>query len=152
MTAFTTTVIRSGEKVIIPTRDVVVGDIIELDQGDKVPADARIIDAVNLQVNESALTGESAPVRKVPRDFTDNTRTLPIQDRENLVFLGTFISTGRCRGAVAAQLACNRNGSNIRFNGQETTADIPLRKKINQFAKYITLGVLALLITSFPSA
>ncbi|HMF31448.1 MAG TPA: cation-transporting P-type ATPase [Candidatus Lokiarchaeia archaeon] len=149
MTAFTTTVIRNGEKVVIPTRDVVVGDIIELSQGDKVPADARIIDAVNLQLNEASLTGESAPVRKVAHEFLDSTKELAIQDRDNAVFLGTFVATGRCKIVVVAIGAETEMGQISASMAQETTSDIPLRKKINQFAKYITIGVIALLVTNF---
>jgi len=64
MTAPSTTVIRNGQKADIPTKNVVVGDLLVLKQGDRVPADSRIVQSSNLEVNESSLTGESEPVRK----------------------------------------------------------------------------------------
>ncbi|MHA2289460.1 MAG: HAD-IC family P-type ATPase, partial [Promethearchaeota archaeon] len=64
MTAPTTTIIRNGQKADVPTKNVVVGDLLVLKQGDRVPADSRIVQSSNLEVNESSLTGESEPVRK----------------------------------------------------------------------------------------
>ncbi|MFX1553447.1 MAG: HAD-IC family P-type ATPase [Promethearchaeota archaeon] len=64
LTAPTSTIIRDGQKQEIPTREIVIGDLLALNQGDKIPADARIIESHNLEVNEASLTGESEPVRK----------------------------------------------------------------------------------------
>jgi len=146
---FTTTVIREGEKLIIPVRDLVLGDIIALNQGDKVPADARILDAVNLQVNEASLTGESAAVQKRVHEFEEGTKELPIQQQDNILFLGTYIATGRCKALIVATGKNTELGQISTTMAATTAADIPLRKKINNFAKYIAIAVLCLLTLRF---
>lgn len=149
LAAFTTTVIREYEKQVIPVRDLVLGDIVELNQGDKVPADARLLDAINLQTNEASLTGESAPVQKRAHDFEEGTGLLSLQQRDNLIFLGTFIATGHCRAVIVATGANTELGKISTTMAATTAADIPLRKKINNFAKYITIAVLILLSLRF---
>ncbi len=92
-------VLRNGSFQIIESRLIVPGDIIILETGDKIPADARLIEAVNLKVNESSLTGESLPIVK-------NTDTLaqdvPLAERKNMVFMGTPIAYGRGKAVVVA--------------------------------------------------
>ncbi len=149
LAAFTTTVIREGEKQVIPVRDLVIGDIIELVQGDKIPADARLLDAVNLQANEASLTGESVPVQKRAHDFEEGTGLLASQQRDNLIFFGTYVATGHCRAVIVAIGANTELGKISTTMAATTTADIPLRKKINNFAKYIAIAVLCLLTLRF---
>ena len=149
LATFTTTVIREGEKQVVPVRDLVVGDIIELTQGDKVPADARLLDAINFQVNEAALTGESAPVQKRAHDFEEGTGPLSLQQQDNIIFFGTYVVLGRCRGVIVATGANTELGKISTTMAATTTADIPLRKKINNFAKYIAIAVLILLTLRF---
>ena len=100
MAAPSATVVRDGREQDVPARDLVPGDLVVLTAGDKVPADARLVEAVNLQVEEAALTGESAPVEKhvdeLPRDG------LAVGDRANLVYAGTTVTYGRGRGLVVA--------------------------------------------------
>ncbi|MCS7177960.1 MAG: cation-translocating P-type ATPase [Anaerolineae bacterium] len=100
MAAPTATVLRDGDDIELPARELVPGDVILLEVGDRVPADARLIEAVNLQVEESALTGESVPVEKhtAPLDRAD----LPIGDRRNMAYAGTVITYGRGRAVVVA--------------------------------------------------
>ncbi|MFX0059878.1 MAG: HAD-IC family P-type ATPase, partial [Candidatus Heimdallarchaeota archaeon] len=94
MTAPTTTVIRNGQKLDIPTKNVVVGDLLVLTQGDKIPADARIVQASNLEINEASLTGESEPVKKMQIGNAIIKEEISISDRHNMVFYGTYITTG----------------------------------------------------------
>ncbi len=149
LAAFTTTVIRNEEKQVVPVRDLVQGDIVELSQGDKIPADARLLDAVNLQVNEASLTGESALVQKRAHDFEEGTGLLALQQRDNLLFLGTFVATGRCRAVIVATGSATELGQISTTMAATSAADIPLRKKINNFAKYIAIAVLCLLTLRF---
>ncbi|MFO7880675.1 MAG: HAD-IC family P-type ATPase [Bacteroidales bacterium] len=91
--------LRSGEPQTILAARLVPGDIIELNEGDSVPADARIIEQKNLQVEESSLTGESVPVSKTS-DSLEKETSLP--DRKNMVFKGTHVSRGGCKAVVTA--------------------------------------------------
>ena len=84
----------------MPAREVVPGDVILLHTGDRVPADARVIEAINLQVEEAALTGESVPVEKHTRALEKD--DLPVGDRKNLVYAGTAVTYGRGRALVVA--------------------------------------------------
>ncbi|HOG79368.1 MAG TPA: cation-translocating P-type ATPase [Anaerolineaceae bacterium] len=100
MAAPTATVLRDGDDTEIPARELVPGDVILLNTGDRVPADARLLEAVNLQVEEAALTGESMPVEKHTQPL-DNSE-LSVGDRKNMVYAGTAVTYGRGRALVAA--------------------------------------------------
>lgn len=96
----TTRVFRGGKTITIQTSEVVPGDIVDLETGDSVPADMRVIEAINLEADEALLTGESAPVLKIPKATFDED-TGP-GDRLNVVFSSTTITKGRGRGVVFA--------------------------------------------------
>ncbi len=100
MAAPTASVLRDGVEVKIPSRDLVPGDVIILHTGDRMPADARLLEAANLQIEEAALTGESVPVEKhtEPLPTTD----LPVGDRKNMVYAGTAATYGRGKALVVA--------------------------------------------------
>jgi len=149
MAPYTSTVIRDGEKQVIPSREIVIGDILELEQGNLVPADARLLETSYLQLNESSLTGESVPVQKIAHDLDHTNWPLPLQQRDNSVYSGTIIATGHCRATVVATGANTELGKIYTTMAQTATPDIPLRKKINKFAKYLVLGVLVLLTVKF---
>jgi P-type Ca2+ transporter type 2C len=100
LAAPTAAVVRDREEIEVPARDIVPGDLILLRAGDKIPADARIIEAINLQVEESALTGESFPVEKCITPHAD--AALVLGDRRNLVYAGTTVTYGRGRAVVVA--------------------------------------------------
>src|SRR3989338_8106982 len=93
------TVIRNGQKQVIDSKNLVPGDIILLQTGDKVPADSRLIEIVNLQTQEGALTGESTPVKKDLKILEEKT---PLADKKNMVFSGTIVVSGRATAIVAA--------------------------------------------------
>ena len=99
MAAPTATVLRESEEVQLPARDLAPGDIVLLKAGDKIPADGRLIEAVNLQIEEAALTGESVPVEK---QITPLPADLPVADRKNIVYAGTAATYGRGRAVVVA--------------------------------------------------
>ena len=136
-------VIRDGKIVVIPSKQIVPGDIIMLNAGDKVPADARIISSSYLKVNEAALTGESEEVEKCADNTAEVTHIT--SNSMNLIFLGTFVTAGSALVAVLktgkeTQLAkISRNVE--KQNVMQTTLQI----KINKLAKYLGFAVLAYL-------
>ncbi|MEM3442179.1 MAG: HAD-IC family P-type ATPase, partial [Candidatus Bathyarchaeia archaeon] len=99
MTAPTATVLRDGKEIRVKTSEIVPGDIILLYTGDKVPADARLLEAVNLKVDEAPLTGESTPVNK---DISPLLEDVPITDKQNTVFTGTVVVYGRGKAVVTS--------------------------------------------------
>jgi len=100
MAAPTATVLRDDDETEIPARDLVPGDVILLRAGDRIPADARLIEAVNLQVDEAALTGESVPVEKHTAPLPVG--SLAVGDRRNMIYSGTIVTYGRGRAVVVA--------------------------------------------------
>jgi Ca2+-transporting ATPase len=99
MAAPNATVVRDGEELDVPSREVVAGDVILVEAGDLVPADGRVLSAANLRVDEAALTGESVPAGKETGVVAEE---LPLGDRRNLVFGSTAVVTGRARAVVTA--------------------------------------------------
>ena len=102
MAAPTAAVVRDGEEEEIPAREVVPGDIMILRAGDKIPADARLIESINLQVEEAALTGESMPVEKHTRPIISANGSLAVGDRKNMVYGGTAVTYGRGRALATS--------------------------------------------------
>ncbi len=102
MAAPTAAVLRNGEEEEIPAREVVPGDVIILRAGDKIPSDARLIESINLQVEEAALTGESLPVEKHTRPILGTNGSLAVGDRKNMVYGGTAVTYGRGRALATS--------------------------------------------------
>ncbi len=100
MAAPTATVFRDGKEVKLQARDLVPGDVILLHTGDRIPADARLLEAINLQVIEATLTGELIPVEKIILPISGN--DLPVGDRKNMAFAGTAATYGRGKAIVIA--------------------------------------------------
>lgn len=92
-------VIRNGEHQVIESRELVVGDIVEIETGDSIPADLRLVESVNLKIQEAALTGESLPVEKTTETIADD---VPIGDRTNMAFSSCSVTYGRGVGVVVA--------------------------------------------------
>ena len=142
MTAPTTTVIRNGQKEDITTKNVVAGDLLVLKQGDRIPADGRIIQSNNLEVNESGLTGESEPVRKIPDGIALQSEDVAIAERFNMVFYGTFIATGNST-AIAVKTGKDTEIGKISQGLEDAgTSEIPIREKMNNFGKWLGLIVI----------
>ena len=98
--ATTTVVVRDGKEQELPVADLVRGDVIRLNAGDLVPADARLLEAKDLQIREAALTGESLPVEKTAHDLPPGKHA--IADASNCIFLGTAVQTGMCSAIIVA--------------------------------------------------
>lgn len=133
MAAPTATVIREGRERRIPARELVPGDFILLATGDKVPADVRLIEAVNLQTVEAALTGESAPVEKHTRPLVD--KQLPTGDRKNLAYAGTAVTYGRGRAVVAATGMATEFGKIARMLDSVKVGKTPLQENLDRVGK-----------------
>jgi Ca2+-transporting ATPase len=141
MTAPTAMVLRGGKDVRIPTSDIVPGDIVLLYTGDKVPADARLIEAFNLKVDEATLTGESAPVSKSVNVLPEKTA---LNDMKNMIFTGTIIVYGRGK-ALATSTGMNTEFGKIAKMVQTTEEETtPLEKRTASIGKWI--GILSIVI------
>ena len=123
----------------VPAAEIVPGDIILLDAGDKIPADARIFEAINLEIDESMLTGESTAVRKTVDPLAED---LPVAERTNLVFGGAIVTNGRGRAVVYATGARTEMGKIATLIQETEKAESPLQKQTLDLGK--KLGFLAL--------
>jgi len=134
-------VLRDGIQFEIPTRELVPGDIILLKQGDKIGADSRIIEFTNLTIDEAPLTGESEPVEKRSKSLKD--KNLPIQAQINMLFMGTYIHTGRGKALVTGTGLNTEIGKiSNQLNEMGSIEDIPLTRKLNRLG-YI-LGIIVI--------
>ncbi|HEX8847734.1 MAG TPA: calcium-translocating P-type ATPase, SERCA-type [Pyrinomonadaceae bacterium] len=129
MAAPTATVIREGHEREVPARELVPGDVTLLAAGDKVPADVRLLEAVNLQVEESALTGESVAVTKhvAPLENAE----LAVGDRKNLAYAGTVVTYGRGRAVVVATAMATEFGQIARMLQEVETDKTPLQEHLD---------------------
>ena len=133
-------VIRDSSEKIIDASELVVGDIIRLEAGDFVPADARLLHSVSLKSEESALTGESVPSEKdAEAEVNENA---PIGDRSNMVFSGCSITYGTATAIVTATAMETEMGKIANLLDSEQETQTPLQKKLAQLGKY--LGIMAL--------
>ena len=133
-------VIRDGEEKIIDASDLVPGDIIKLEAGDFVPADARLIYSAGLKSEESALTGESVPSEK---DYSEEIlENAPIGDRHNMVYSGCSVTYGTATAVVTATGMNTEMGKIANLLDNEEETGTPLQQKLAQLGKY--LGILAL--------
>lgn len=147
MSVSTARVMRGGVLLSIPARELVPGDLILLEAGDRVPADARLIYAVNVQSQESPLTGESTPVQKDAAVLTQ--AEVPLADRANMVFMGTMVVSGKARALVATtalHTELGRIATMIRQVSVAERTETPLQRRLEQFGYtllWLALGVVA---------
>ncbi|WP_437878004.1 cation-translocating P-type ATPase [Sorangium sp. So ce513] len=134
------TVVRDGQRCVIPAADVVPGDVIVLEAGDKVPADARLLSVRNLHVDESALTGESLPVDKqldvVPEDAG-------VGDRKNLAFGGTLVTSGNATAVVVATGGKTELGRISSMLHEATEIETPLTRSMAKVGRVLTIAIVA---------
>ncbi|OGT44229.1 MAG: HAD family hydrolase [Gammaproteobacteria bacterium RIFCSPHIGHO2_12_FULL_40_19] len=123
------TVFRDGHAIVIPASHIVPGDILLLEGGDLLAADARLIEVSSLKTNEASLTGESLPVEK---DIELCTAAAPLGDRKNMVFMGTAVVNGTGRAIVIATGMQTEMGHIAKLLGEATRAETPLQKRLNQ--------------------
>lgn len=133
------TVLRGGKRHNVESAEVVPGDIVLLDAGDKVPADMRLMATHGLQIQEAVLTGESVAVEKATSPVVSD---VPLGDRSCMAFSGTLVTAGQGRGVVTATGARTEIG---RISGMLSEVEVlvtPLVKQMNTFAKWLTLFIL----------
>ena len=135
-------VMRNGKLLTIPSRELVPGDVVILETGDYVPADLRIIEAVNLKAQESALTGESVPVEKMAARIEDE--KVGIGDRINMLFASSLITYGRGKAIVVETGMNTEVGKIANIINSAEEGETPLQIKLNKLGK--TLGIVALII------
>ena len=138
-------VIRNGNVQVIPAKELVPGDIVLLDTGDYIPADLRIIEAINLKSQESSLTGESVPVEKNTKVIEDE--ETGIGDRLNMLFSSSLITYGRGKGIVVETGMTTEVGKIAGMLDSTEEQVTPLQEKLNKLGK--TLGIAALVICVF---
>jgi Ca2+-transporting ATPase len=140
-------VIRAGESVEIDSSQLVPGDIVELHEGDKVPADIRIITADSVRADEAVLTGESAPVAKNSDTLHDKKE---VYERKNILFQGSFITSGQAVGIVVATANKTEFGQIAELAGNTPDQiSSPVQKKIDKLIAYIIAAVAAVAIVAF---
>ncbi len=137
---------RNGREQIVDAVQIVSGDIVILTAGDRVPADARLIEAVNLRSDESTLTGESTSVEKSIEATEQNA---PLAERNSMLYLGTTIVAGRALAIVTATGKRTELGRIGQLLAETKSEQTPLERKLDQLGKrlvYIVLGVTALVM------
>ncbi len=136
----TATVVRGGQRSAIPAANVVPGDVVVIEAGDKVPADARLLSVKNLRVDESALTGESVPSDKhvavVPEDAG-------IGDRKNLTFGGTLVTSGTATAVVISTGAATELGRISSMLHEATEIETPLTRSMAKVGRVLTIAIVA---------
>jgi Ca2+-transporting ATPase len=134
-------VLRDNRLIEVSSEELVPGDIIKLEQGDRIPADARVIAGSSLRVNEATLTGESNEVEKSAAEATCEAG-LSISCKINMLFLGTFVTAGTGTALVVATGRFTQLGKMSKKLEELNTSEMPLHQKINKLAKNLTLIVL----------
>ncbi len=142
-------VIRNGIEIRIKAKDIVPGDIILLDAGNKIPADARIIESKNLETDESMLTGESTSVRKTVGALDAE---LSVEDRKNIAFSGTIITQGRGKALVIATGMKSEIGKIARLLKETEKAETPIQRRTLDLSKKIGLFALVASVLTFVIA
>ncbi|MCL5428944.1 MAG: cation-translocating P-type ATPase [Chloroflexi bacterium] len=135
-------VMRGGQRRTVPSREVVPGDIVFLEAGNYIPADLRLLEAVNLRIEEAALTGESVPVEKTAARLLQE--DIPLGDRTNTAFMGTLVNYGRGRGIVVNTGMRTQIGLIAKMLQAVEEQPTPLQQRLDQLGR--TLGIAALFI------
>jgi len=143
-------VFRDGVLRSIPARELVSGDLIILEAGDRIPADARLIYAVNFQAQEASLTGESTPVQKMATAL--DRPDVPLADRTNMAFMGTIAVSGKARARVVAtalRTELGRIAAMIQKESEAERAETPLQRRLEQFGYTLLWLALAVVAVVF---
>lgn len=135
-------VVRGGKNLIVDDRDLVVGDIVILKEGERIPADSQVVEAHNLHVDESILTGESTPVEKTYQNCEKQEQT------QCRVFKGTYIISGSGKAIVTA-IGKNTEIGKLHHSIEEINTDIPLKRELTRLSYVILLFILVICITLF---
>lgn len=142
LTSPTANVLRDGQKITLPASDLVPGDMVYLENGDRIPADIRILKSQGLEAEESSLTGESLPVHKIQDTIVEE--DIGIGDRKNMLYMGTMITRGKGYGVVTATGMDTEMGliADLIQTAEET--ETPLQRRLEQLGKVLVYVALAI--------
>jgi len=140
------TVLRNGERIAIAAEDLVLGDVVIVQSGDKVPADLRLFRTKSLRVQEAILTGESVPVDKSVDAVAAD---VPLGDRTDMAYSGTLITSGQGTGVVVATGDRTEIGQVSTLLARVETLTTPLLRQMADFGKWLTIAILALAAATF---
>lgn len=146
MLSLKATVIRNNQHRVVPADQLVPGDIVLLKSGDKVPADLRLIEIKNLQIQEAILTGESMPIEKSISPVTSDAQ---LGDRTCMAYSGTLVTYGKGRGIVVATGQCSEVGRIGTMLAGVPMMSTPLLKQINEFSRLLTIAILIIASLTF---
>ncbi len=136
-------VMRDGKKIVMEDRNLVIGDVILVQEGDKIPADARIIESRDLVSNESLLTGESTGIAKIAELLEGE---LPIFEQKNMLFKGTTITSGSARALVVATGTTTEVGK-LQASVEAIETDMPLKRELDRLSHWIVIAVTFMCVT-----
>ena len=139
-------VLRDGREVIIPAREVVPGDVVDLESGDRVPADARLIGIVELRTDEAVLTGESTPVDKTTEMVDEKA---PVADRRNMVFSGTYVTYGRAKAVVSVTGMGTEFGKIAEMVQSVQEGETHLERKLDAFSAELGKAIIVIIVVAF---
>lgn len=142
-----TSILREGQRMIVPSRELVVGDIVLMETGARIPADLRLIHKKNLRIDESMLTGESTAVEK----YTDaiETKNLPLAERKNIAFAGTLVTQGNGIGVVVATASDSEIGKISELIKKTKQLSTPLVRTIDNMGKNLAVVIILVAILTF---
>ncbi len=146
LTAPKARVLRDGKEVVVPAREIVPGEIVLLEAGDRVPADGRLLEVVELKADEAVLTGESTPVKK---DLGVVDAKAPVADRRNSVFMATHMSYGRGKAVITATGMNTEFGKIAEMVQTMEEKETPLKQKLERFAKKLGILIVGLCVVIF---
>lgn len=138
-------VLRNGEKVVVEDKDLVIGDIIFLQEGQRIPADARLVTSHNVQVDESVLTGESEPERKKVEPIE---KEVPVADQNNMLFKGTYV-LGGSGSAVVVGTGLHTEIGKIQRAVETVQTAIPLKKEVDRLSYWVLIFILCMCVFLF---
>lgn len=138
---------RNGEIIEIPSRNVIVGDLLILEAGDSISADGRVVESHSLQINESSLTGESLAVDKVANTIVET--ELALGDRKNMVYSGSFVTNGRGAVAVTSIGMNTEIGKIAKLIDNAKEKKTPLQVNLDKFGKRLAIGIILICIVIF---
>jgi Ca2+-transporting ATPase len=134
-------IVRDGRRITVQAHKIVPGDIVFLEAGNYVPADVRLIDAINLRIDEAALTGESVPAKKDARTVLQP--NIPLGDRKNTAFMGTVVTYGRGKGIVVSTGMSTQIGLIAEMLQAVEQEQTPLQRRLDQLGKVLGWAALA---------
>jgi Ca2+-transporting ATPase len=139
--------VRDGHRLSIPSYELVPGDLVFLEAGNFIPADIRLLEAVNLRIEEASLTGNRWRFRRMPRRCS--IKNVPLGDRKNTAFMGTVVSYGRGRGVVTSTGMHTQLGLIASMLQNVEVEETPLQRRLDQLGKSLSVAALFLVAVVF---